>query len=71
MRFLDSVNTIPSKLLPLNDIVLATTVKGAQLYVMDSDRAEVIRKIDISPTSLLIGKKKIHFTIFEMLFVIP
>lgn len=57
MRFLDSVDIIPNKLLPLNDVVLASTVKGAQLYVLDSIRAEVIRKIDISPTSLLIGKK--------------
>lgn len=57
MRFLDSINIIPNKLMPLDDVVLATTVKGPQLYVLDSNRAEVIRKIDISPTSLLIGKK--------------
>ena len=54
-KFLDVTGKQPDKLLPLDNVVLATTTKGSKIFVLDSDRAEVIKKIDISPLSLILG----------------
>lgn len=58
MRFVDTVNNIPNHLLYVKEVVIVTVLQGPFLYVLDTVRAEVVKKIDISATSVLLGNKK-------------
>jgi hypothetical protein len=57
MRFLESIQNVINKLMLVNNVVIATILKGPHFYVLDSIRAEVVQKIDLSPTSSLIGEQ--------------
>ncbi len=54
-KFLDANQAQPNKLLLLDEVVLASTVKGSNIFLLDPERAQVIKKINISPASLILG----------------
>ena len=58
-KFLDANQSQPNKLLPLEEVVLVSTVKGSNIFMLDPERAEVLKRINISPASLILGKLSI------------
>lgn len=67
MRFVDTVNNIPNHLLYVKEVVIVTVLQGPFLYVLDTVRAEVVKKIDISATSVLLGNKKFLIITLKLL----
>lgn len=66
-KFLDGNQPQPNKLLPLDDVVLVSTIKGCNIFLLDPVRAEVLKKINISPTSLVLGTDYHHMLAYYIL----